>query len=596
MTRTTTMLTVAGVTVGGLVAYAVYFDYKRRTDANFRKQLRKDKKRVAKSQTPSETSASTGGIDANELRSALEKVRKEEVPAGPEEKEQYFMSQVGMGEQLCAQGPAFHLPAAMCFYRALRVYPSPVELIVIYEKTVPAPVFQLVMQLTNMDVSSPSPALGREGLPLPDEDDEGTSPTGPPSEASSQEWDKVKDRVEGYYECFPPKAMNASVKTLDAPQSAAQPAGASTMRKKVLVCTKDFQPGDLIYKEEAIVTALDTDLLGQGTHCSHCLRSIEKDMAIHPESDRFDSVYCSKDCQVKAKTYSQGLLFTLDSALPGPMAIDMPTTSNEDRDHAQAAFADYIKKTGKAAPELVARFIARQVSAETAKMMPAQLRAATGVGADPVLTDGGDYTLYDHLERLRYLEVTPPEEETKLLKDVLQKALPGLEQFVTEERHATYLGGMSYNAFGVCYGGGRDDKPEPTGRPEDVEKTRTPYGTQKQVGTGFYAVSSYLGHSCDPSVRPSFSNGTSELHLIANRALKAGDELTVAYVDVTRREGESAVECRRRRRMELARGWRFACPCSRCAEEADSEAGSETESEPKDESRVSEVVMRVEGA
>lgn len=41
------------------------------------------------------------------------------------------------------QGPAFHLPAAMCFYRALRVYPSPVELIVIYEKTVPPPVFQV---------------------------------------------------------------------------------------------------------------------------------------------------------------------------------------------------------------------------------------------------------------------------------------------------------------------------------------------------------------------------------------------------------------------------------------------------------------------
>ena len=34
------MLTVAGIAVGGLVAYAVYFDYRRRTDANFRKQLR----------------------------------------------------------------------------------------------------------------------------------------------------------------------------------------------------------------------------------------------------------------------------------------------------------------------------------------------------------------------------------------------------------------------------------------------------------------------------------------------------------------------------------------------------------------------------
>lgn len=211
-------------------------------------------------------------------------------------------------------------------------------------------------------------------------------------------------------------------------------------------------------QEDAIVAVLDADLQGQGTYCSHCLRSVEKDAAIRPESDRLGSVYCSTDCQTKAKSYSQGLLFTLESPLPASMAAEMSTAANEDRDRAQAAFAEYLKKTGKAAPELVARFIARQVSAETAKMMPAALRAATTVTAEPVLTDGGDYTLYDHLERLRYLEVTPPEEQTKLLKEVLQMALPGLEQFVTEERHATYLGGMAYNAFGVFYGNGRDDK------------------------------------------------------------------------------------------------------------------------------------------
>ena len=123
MNRSTTILTVASVAVGGILAYAVYFDHKRRTDANFRKQLRKfssaaylrtwltwdsgkEKKRVKQSQTPSESSqtSNSGGVNANDLRSALESVRNEEVPPGPEEKEQYFMTQVGMGEQLCAQG------------------------------------------------------------------------------------------------------------------------------------------------------------------------------------------------------------------------------------------------------------------------------------------------------------------------------------------------------------------------------------------------------------------------------------------------------------------------------------------------------------
>lgn len=114
-------------------------------------------------------------------------------------------------------------------------------------------------------------------------------------------------------------------------------------------------------------------------------------------------------------------------------------------------------------------------------------------------------------------------------------------------------------------------------RPEDVEKTRTPYGTSRQIGSAFYTLSSYLSHSCLPSVRPCFSSETTEVHVIANRDLKRGDELSMAYVDVTQHPDESVVECRRRRRMELARGWRFACGCSRCAEEATAMTAEEKE-------------------
>ena len=40
-------------------------------------------------------------------------------------------------------GPTSYLPSALAFYRALRVYPSPVELIMIYQKTVPQPIFNV---------------------------------------------------------------------------------------------------------------------------------------------------------------------------------------------------------------------------------------------------------------------------------------------------------------------------------------------------------------------------------------------------------------------------------------------------------------------
>ena len=67
-------------------------------------------------------------------------------------------------------------------------------------------------------------------------------------------------------------------------------------------------------------------------------------------------------------------------------------------------------------------------------------------------------------------------------------------------------------------------------RPEDVEKTRTPYGTQRQIGSALYTLSSYLTHSCDPSARVSFASGTTELHLVANeKPLFAGAILQSVY-------------------------------------------------------------------
>lgn len=211
-------------------------------------------------------------------------------------------------------------------------------------------------------------------------------------------------------------------------------------------------------QEHPLVATLDADLEGKGTHCSHCLRTIQSDIAIRPESDRLASAYCSKDCQLKAHTQSQGLLFTADPPVPdallGAGAAPANTAARAD---AQAAWATHLAGVGRSAPLLVARLIARQVANETLKMLPSASTPKLP-GGDAPEADGGDYTLYDHLERIRFLEVNPPKAEMELLRNVLQTALPGLEEFVTDERHATLLGKMMYNAYGVCFGGGRDDK------------------------------------------------------------------------------------------------------------------------------------------
>lgn len=222
-------------------------------------------------------------------------------------------------------------------------------------------------------------------------------------------------------------------------------------------------------QEFPVVTALDPDLLTKGTHCGQCLRPIEPEMSLQlPKDDSsqnaFELTYCSKDCMVNSKKQSHTLLFTLDSPLPAEIPAGPPMPNqNEERHAAQEKFAQYIKRENRSIPLLVSRFVARQVAAETQKMVE-----ATNPGAKKTGPIEGDYTnseaqsesyaLADHIERLRYLEVVPNKEELQLFTDVLKTGLPGLEEFITEERHITLTGKMAYNVFGVCFGGGRSDK------------------------------------------------------------------------------------------------------------------------------------------
>ncbi|PIL36948.1 transcription factor [Ganoderma sinense ZZ0214-1] len=522
--RTSTVLTAAAVTVlGGLVAYAVYFDYKRRNDSDFRKKLRKEKKKVTKQTQQAQAAADAASeVSAAAIKDALLKIREEEIPPTPDEKEGYFMMQVQIGDQLVQKGPSFYLPAACAFFRALRVYPSPVEFIMMVQSTLPAPIFKIFMELVNTDVAS---------------------------------------RVEGYYDHFPPKRMNVSI-------HASEPEG-DKPAKKILIAAKDFEAGDIIYTESPFVVALDADLEGKGTHCSYCFRRIEEGQSFVAEADKLGAVFCSTDCQTKANLDWNNMLFGREPVLPpelDPSVVGNPTDS-DGREAAQTAYVKWLKAKARQPNVLGARFVAKQIAHETSKLVKGKDNALQAEAA--LLADGGElYSVSDHMERLRFVEGNVTDEEVKLLQAVFGAALPGLEQSVNEERLAVLVGKMAYNAIGITPDGGRDDKSVSDARPEDQERTRTPQGTQRQLGSGLYLVSSYLAHSCDPSTRPSFVVGSNELQLFATRPLKKGEELTIAYVDVAQHADESAEAARRRRRVELARGWKFKCECERCLAEA----------------------------
>jgi import receptor subunit TOM20 len=74
----------------------------------------------------------------------------------------------------------------------------------IFQNTVPEPIFKMVLEMMRLD---------------------------------------VKGRVEGYYDVFPPKEMSVSTKTIDISDSS----GAKVL-KRILVAEKDFVAGEIIYK------------------------------------------------------------------------------------------------------------------------------------------------------------------------------------------------------------------------------------------------------------------------------------------------------------------------------------------------------------
>ncbi|KAF3904624.1 hypothetical protein ABW21_db0205067 [Orbilia brochopaga] len=139
------VITASAVTAVALtLAYALYFDHRRRHDPDFRRSLARERRKHARAQR-AHLEAETENKKA-QLRSAVAAANEEGYPSGVEEREAYFMNEVAMGEQLLQQGEGKAAEAALCFYKALRVYPDPPNLIQIYEKTVPKNVLDILGQ------------------------------------------------------------------------------------------------------------------------------------------------------------------------------------------------------------------------------------------------------------------------------------------------------------------------------------------------------------------------------------------------------------------------------------------------------------------
>lgn len=142
------------------VAYAVYFDYRRRSQAEFRRDLRRNERRQVRAEKEEAEASTRAQRDA--IKAQVDEAKEEGFPTGVEEREAYFNEQVMSGEMLSSDRkllPALDnfpvssildaivlanshvaskaVESALAFYKGLKVYPAPGDLIKIYDSTVP---------------------------------------------------------------------------------------------------------------------------------------------------------------------------------------------------------------------------------------------------------------------------------------------------------------------------------------------------------------------------------------------------------------------------------------------------------------------------
>ncbi|CAG8978576.1 hypothetical protein HYALB_00010541 [Hymenoscyphus albidus] len=146
-TTNTIVLATVGTLATGILGYAIYFDHRRRTDPNFRKSLKKEVKKQARAAR--EQAELDQKREREFVKIRVAEAKEDGFPHDSDEKESYFMVEVEKGERLQADGSNFE--AALCFYKALKVYPSPADLITIYDKTVSKPVLDLLAEMIAAD-------------------------------------------------------------------------------------------------------------------------------------------------------------------------------------------------------------------------------------------------------------------------------------------------------------------------------------------------------------------------------------------------------------------------------------------------------------
>lgn len=207
-------------------------------------------------------------------------------------------------------------------------------------------------------------------------------------------------------------------------------------------------------QEEPLIAALTFAAHTSGLYCGYCFKKSERSSHTAFEPDALRSVFCSQKCNLRAKLQTENFLFGEGSALPLGVDDEPSHEAKADRREAQDAYIDLWKESGKAGVMIAARITALQVNAEIIKVVP---NADALKDEFPRLCFVNDYSISDHMERLRYIDLDIPKGELRGLHHLLATTFPALIASHTDERHTVLRGKVAYNAIAVT-GSDSDEK------------------------------------------------------------------------------------------------------------------------------------------
>ena len=138
------ILAVSGIAaVLSVAGYAIWFDYQRRNNVEFRKNLKQRAKKQKRKDELKAMEAKKARVSAV-LQFLSEELLKDPISTDPTEMEKVFTTNVEYGERL-SMVPGNEMEAAVKFYKALAVYPNPADLLGIYQRTIPENIYEYIV-------------------------------------------------------------------------------------------------------------------------------------------------------------------------------------------------------------------------------------------------------------------------------------------------------------------------------------------------------------------------------------------------------------------------------------------------------------------